>query len=359
MADVSAVVIRPLTEADLVDADRVFRVAFGTFLGAPDPRQFFGDAEFVRTRWHTDNDAAFAAVRDGRLVGSNFVTNWGSVGFFGPLTVDPACWNQGIAKLLMEPTVELFDSWGTRHAGLFTFSQSAMHVGLYQRFGFWPRFLTAVMSRPVGPPAPAQPGTRMSDLAGTARPGALASVRELTDAVYPGLDLTREIEAVLGQGLGDVVLIDDTAALQGVAICHIGAGTEAGGGNCYVKFGAVRPAVGRLLPAGRRQGRRRARGRRERRPGQGLEGPRAAWIPRRHAGSDHAPAERLGLQPQRQLRHRRLALAPGVTCEPCRLTRRPEPCPLTWPAGSRPPGSVTPATRWPPGASCARRRGCG
>ncbi|HET7244834.1 MAG TPA: GNAT family N-acetyltransferase [Streptosporangiaceae bacterium] len=163
------------------------------------------------------------------------------MGFFGPLTVDPACWNQGIAKLLMEPTVELFDSWGTRHAGLFTFAQSAIHVGLYQRFGFWPRFLTAVMSRPVRPPAPAQPGTRMSDLAGTAQPGALASVRELTDAVYPGLDLTREIESVLGQGLGDVVLIDDTAALQGVAICHIGAGTEAGGGNCYVKFGAVRP----------------------------------------------------------------------------------------------------------------------
>ena len=174
-------------------------------------------------------------------MGSNFLTNWGSVGFFGPLTVDPACWNHGIAKRLMEPTVELFDTWGTRHAGLFTFAQSAMHVGLYQRFGFWPRFLTAVMSRPVGPPAPAHPGTRMSDLAGAARPGALASVRELTDAVYPGLDLTGEIESVLNQGLGDVVLIEDTATLQGVAICHIGAGTEAGGGNCYVKFGAVRP----------------------------------------------------------------------------------------------------------------------
>jgi GNAT superfamily N-acetyltransferase len=241
MADVPPVVIRPLTEADLADADRVFRVAFGTFLGAPDPRRFFGDAEMVRTRWHAANDAAFAAVREGRLVGSNFVTNWGSVGFFGPLTVDPACWNQGIAKLLMEPTVALFDSWGTRHAGLFTFAQSALHVGLYQRFGFWPRFLTAVMSSPVGAPAPAHSGTRMSDLDGAARPGALASVRELTDAVYPGLDLTREIESVLDQGLGDVVLVDDATALQGVAICHIGAGTEAGGGNCYVKFGAVRP----------------------------------------------------------------------------------------------------------------------
>ncbi len=241
MADVSPVVIRPMTEADLVDADRVFRVAFGTFLGAPDPRQFFGDAEFVRTRWHADSHAAFAAVREGRLVGSNFLTNWGSVGFFGPLTVDPPCWNQGIAKRLMEPTVELFDSWGTRHAGLFTFAQSTMHVALYQRFGFWPRFLTAVMSMPAGPAAAAHPGTRMSDLAGAARPAALGSVRELTDTVYPGLDVTREIESVLNQGLGDVVLIDDTAALQGAAICHIGAGTEAGGGNCYVKFGAVRP----------------------------------------------------------------------------------------------------------------------
>jgi GNAT superfamily N-acetyltransferase len=241
MADASPVVIRPLTEADLVDADRVFRVAFGTFLGAPDPRQFFGDAEFVRTRWHADHHAAFAAIREGRLVGSNFLTNWGSVGFFGPLTVDPSCWNQGIAKRLMEPTVELLDSWGTRHAGLFTFAQSTMHVGLYQRFGFWPRFLTAVMSMPVAPPAAAHPGTRVSDLAAGARPGALASVRELTDAVYPGLDVTREIESVLNQGLGDIVLSGDTAALQGVAICHIGAGTEAGGGNCYVKFGAVRP----------------------------------------------------------------------------------------------------------------------
>ena len=241
MADVSPVVIRPMTEADLVDADRVFRVAFGTFLGAPDPQKFFGDAEFVRTRWHSDSHAAFAAVREGRLVGSNFLTNWGSVGFFGPLTVDPPCWNQGIAKRLMEPTVELFDSWGTRHAGLVTCAQSTMHVALYQRFGFWPRFLTAVMSMPVTPSAAAHPGARLSDLAGAARPAALGSVRELTDAVYPGLDVTREIESVLSQGLGDVVLIEDTAALQGVAICHIGAGTEAGGGNCYVKFGAVRP----------------------------------------------------------------------------------------------------------------------
>ncbi len=40
------------------------------------------------------------------------------------------------------------------------------------------------------------------------------------------------------------MLIDDASGLQGVAICHAGAGTEAGSGTCYVKFGAVRPGPG-------------------------------------------------------------------------------------------------------------------
>jgi hypothetical protein len=44
--------------------------------------------------------------------------------------------------------------------------------------------------------------------------------------------------------LGDVVVLDDDTGLQAVAVCHVGAGTEAGGGACYVKFGAVRPGPG-------------------------------------------------------------------------------------------------------------------
>jgi hypothetical protein len=46
------------------------------------------------------------------------------------------------------------------------------------------------------------------------------------------------------QRVGDTVLTDDGADLQGVAICHVGAGTEAGAGACYVKFGSVRPGPG-------------------------------------------------------------------------------------------------------------------
>jgi len=104
--------IRALAEEDLDEADRMFRLAFGTFLGMPDPSAFMGDADLVRTRWRADPTAALGAYADGALVGSNFAARWGSFAFFGPLTVRPELWNQGVARALLEPTVALFERWG-------------------------------------------------------------------------------------------------------------------------------------------------------------------------------------------------------------------------------------------------------
>lgn len=244
MNDATGVRVRPLAAQDLDEADRICRVAFGTFIGVPEPERFFGDAEMVRTRWRADPGAALAADLGGRLAGSVFAANWGSVGFFGPLTVSPELWNRAIAQRLLDATMDLFQAWETRHAGLFTFAQSARHVGLYQKYGFWPRFLTAIMTSPVNPEAGSAGSARLSDVSDDDLPAVMAAVRELTDAVYPGLDLSREIASVRAQRLGDTVLTDDGASLAGVAVCHAGAGTEAGSGECYVKFGAVRPGPG-------------------------------------------------------------------------------------------------------------------
>jgi GNAT superfamily N-acetyltransferase len=227
----------------LPQAERICRLAFGTFFGVPEPETFWADRDYVYARTRAAHVAAFGAMIDDRLVGSNFATQWGSVGFFGPLTVSPENWDRGVAQRLLDATMDLFEAWGTRHAGLFTFAQSAKHVGLYQKYGFWPRFLTAVMTSPVRPDS-GPPPLRLSALDEAGRVSALAAVRDLTDAVYPGLDVSREIASVLAQGLGDIVLTDDADGLQGVAICHVGAGTEAGSGTCYVKFGAVRPGPG-------------------------------------------------------------------------------------------------------------------
>ena len=43
--------IHPLQEAELDDADRIFRRAFGTFLGLPDPMAFMSGSQLVHARW--------------------------------------------------------------------------------------------------------------------------------------------------------------------------------------------------------------------------------------------------------------------------------------------------------------------
>jgi GNAT superfamily N-acetyltransferase len=235
--------IRPLNQEDLVHADRIFRIAFGTFLGAPEPEKFFGDRDYINTRWRANPKSAFGAWRGGQFAGSNFATNWGSVGFLGPLTVDPAYWEQKVAQRLLEPALDLFDTWGTRLAGLFTFSHSPKHVSLYQKYGFMPRHLTMLMSKPVLDETTSDEYELLSTATVYKRESIIAACNELTGRVFEGLSLEAELRSVLSQNLGDVVLVYDSIDLAGFAVCHIGPDTEAGGGAFYLKFAAVRPGA--------------------------------------------------------------------------------------------------------------------
>jgi GNAT superfamily N-acetyltransferase len=235
------ILVRPLQKNELAEADHIFRLAFGTYLGLPDPTSFYQGADYIRTRWMAEPGAAFAAEIDGRLAGTNFATSWGSVGFFGPLTIHPTHWDHGVGKRLMEPIMDLFFKWGTKHAGLFTFAHSQKHVGLYQKFGFWPRFLTAIMALPVKPSSKPLDWRKFSELPEEQRRDCLRACQDLTNEIYEGLNVEREIRAVENQKLGDTVLLWSDSELVGLAVCHCGAGSEAGPEACYVKFGAVRP----------------------------------------------------------------------------------------------------------------------
>ncbi len=242
--------IRLMRQSDIPQADRIMRLAFGSFLGLPDPSSFMGDADYVKTRYKANPSAALAAEVDGELVGSNFVLNWGSVGIFGPLTIHPDMWNKGVAKRLLEKTMELFDRWEIKHAGLFTFAQSIKHIHLYQNFGFWPRFLTSIMSKTIGqtqePEQSSYRWSKFSELNSDEKTRTIEECRNLTNQIYNGLNLEMEIYSVEKQRLGDTILLreDDknNGKLNAMAICHCGPGTEAGSGTCYLKFGAVVPS---------------------------------------------------------------------------------------------------------------------
>lgn len=100
-------IVRPLRELELPVADRIFRLSFGTFIGLGDPMAFGGEAD------------------------------------------SPDFWDRGIAKQLLEPTMERFAAWRSTHLGVFTFPHSPKHLGLYQKFDYWPRTLIVVMTKAV------------------------------------------------------------------------------------------------------------------------------------------------------------------------------------------------------------------
>jgi len=83
--------------------------------------------------------------------------------------------------------------------------------------------------------------TKYSGLDTAGRDQALDACRSLTDAIYEGLDVTSEIQAVANQNLGETVLLWSGDSLDAFAVCHCGEGTEAGRDNCYIKFAAVHP----------------------------------------------------------------------------------------------------------------------
>ena len=250
MSTSQSIKVGPLKQNELEEAERIVRIAFGTFLGLPNPLEFMGDRTYMAPRWRSTNVKVIAARDNGRLIGSNVATRWGSFGFFGPLTVLPEYWDRGVAQRLLESTMTVFDRWGVRHTGLFTFPHSAKHVGLYQKFGYWPRYLTAVMT--LTPDANSMPQAKSSNvpvvllsaLKKSERDLVIQACSKLTHKIDKGLDLTGEIRAVLAQRTGDVVLTYTRRALDAFAVCMNGPGSEGGEKTCYVKFGAARGGTG-------------------------------------------------------------------------------------------------------------------
>lgn len=239
----SDIVIRHMAEEDLQEADRVIRLAFGTFMGHDDPENYRSDARYANPRYSADPSASFVAESNGKIIGSNFGLHWGSVGIFGPLTVHPEYWNKEIGSKLMKPVMRCFEEWKVTHSGAMTFANSPKHINLYRKFGYHPRFLIPVMSKKVESKSILSNSkltwSKYSEYKENQNKY-LDGCRQVANTVYPGLDLELEIKAVNKMNFGEtIILFDEKKEIIGFAICHCGINTEAGNDKCYVKFGAV------------------------------------------------------------------------------------------------------------------------
>ena len=233
--------IRPLEEADVDAADKVRRLAFGTHFGLPDPLSFSGTSRLVESRRRTWPEAALVAERNGTIVGVALSSHWGSLGLFGPLAVHPEQWRGGVARSLLEASMPIYDRWRCRAVALFTFPASLTHIGLYQRYGFWPRSLTAIMNRGVTAPSPVPQARSLSAMSAAERQDTIAQCAALTDRLFAGMDLHDEIATVVAHPASDAIALIEGSTIAGFVLCHFGPGSESDAGTVYAKFAAARP----------------------------------------------------------------------------------------------------------------------
>src|SRR6185295_3918355 len=115
-------------------------------------------------------------------------------------------------------------------------------------FGYRPRGLIAITSKPLDRPEivqatkPAKPALnvrRYSTLEETRKKAVLVKLRRITNGVYRGLDVGKEIEIVDGLALGDTLLLEKGREVVGFAVCHMPPNSEAPHGAAYVKFLAI------------------------------------------------------------------------------------------------------------------------
>ena len=244
--------IRRVRKGDLSKVRDVLEQAFSDFferqLGTR-PRQVFGGAQYVHHRWLMEPWGCFVAEEgDGKIVGAAVAVMWGTVGLVGPVAVLPNYQNQDIGQQLLTACQGFFDENKAVLQGLATYPGSPKHLLFYQKFGYRPRGLVALMARTLErretsavarPAKPAVAIRRYSTLEEAKKKAAILKLRKITNAVYRGMDLGKEVEIVDGLALGDTLLLEKGRDLIGFAIYHTPGMSEAPQGSLYVKFLAI------------------------------------------------------------------------------------------------------------------------
>jgi N-acetylglutamate synthase-like GNAT family acetyltransferase len=246
--------IRRVRKGDLSKVRDVLEQAFGDFFErqmGTRPRQVFNGAQYVHHRWLMEPWGCFVAEEgDGKIVGAALAVMWGTVGLVGPVAVLTNYQNQDIGQQLLTACQGFFDENKATLQGVATYPYSPKHLGLYQRFGYRPKGLVVVTGKPmdrreiVQATRPAKPGLgvrRYSSLEEVKKKSAMQRVRRITNSLYRGMDLGKEVEIVDGLALGDTLLLEKGRDVIGFAIVHMPGVSEAPHGSVYIKFLAIEP----------------------------------------------------------------------------------------------------------------------
>jgi GNAT superfamily N-acetyltransferase len=218
--------VRQMEAGELGEVAEVTNAAFCEMLGRRDDGEPMFNALFFTERNLADPDGILVAEVDGLrgIAGCLVGRVRGTLGWFGPLAVRPECQRRGVAAALVGACMDKWRARGVTMMGLETFADSAFHVGFYGSFGFRPSWTGLSFVR---------------SLAGSAMPDdvELGISTSRLDFLYPGLDISTEVEATVTSGAGVVLSTDD-----GVAIVHLEPTFQDEGG-AFIPFAAASNAT--------------------------------------------------------------------------------------------------------------------
>lgn len=235
--------LRAATRADAAACGRICYDAFAAIAAQHSFPPDFASADFATTvlemMLRQPTTTAVVAERDGRVVGSCFITDTGTIAAIGPISVDPAAQDGAVGRQMM---VHVLDQAAKRGFAGVRLVQAAYHsrsMALYAKLGFEVREPLACMAG--APPRVSIPGVAVraavvADLEacsvlhfrvlGHTRP------HELADAVRQGYAMVAERDGRLtgyatllgfpGHAVGEANL--DLQALIAAAPAVIGAG---------------------------------------------------------------------------------------------------------------------------------------
>lgn len=133
-----AVQLRPVAQADAEACGRIIYEAFRGIAERHNFRQDFPSPEaaidFARLFTKDPSVYGVVAERDGRIVGSNFLTEWDAIRAVGPITVAPDAQGQKTGRRLMEAVIER--GQGAEGIRLLQDSFNTASLALYASLGF-------------------------------------------------------------------------------------------------------------------------------------------------------------------------------------------------------------------------------
>lgn len=149
--------IRPAEPADAEVSGRIIYEAFKGIAERHNFRPDFPSADAGAQLAHlliNDPDVyGVVAEGGGRVVGSNFLSEWDPVRGVGPITIDPGLQARGLGRRLMEAVIER--GRGAASVRLVQDSFNSASLSLYASLGFEVKEPLALMEGAPGGPAPA------------------------------------------------------------------------------------------------------------------------------------------------------------------------------------------------------------